>query len=579
MRNLGVQIPPEVLAGLQEKAGIIGPGLSKAIGESLPDNLPEAEKKANSIAKTFITTVEGALSQADLNGAILRSFSQSFASVDVSRQLGNQLSGAIGLAFSFVQEAPGAGGTTGTAGKALVAIFTKAIGDFPNEVLGQKFADLMNTGFKFAISASGPLSQQIIATMSLAFDTAFATLPAVIGPKISFMLSAAMATSIGTNAASLGPQIVATMSLAFDTAFATLPGVLGPKLSAMFTTLFSTTVVDGISLAFALQTVFTGAINLAFMNLPAVIGPTLSTALTTGTNLALNGFGLTIQGQINAAFTTAFSGVGEAINGPLSAAFLGATGAAGTFAATMGTQMQTAANNIQSAIDPLRTSIPQPLSDGFGEAVRVTQAQLDTLVNSVKNAKSQIDAIDFYSSGYAIGSRLAAGIRASTADLVVPAANDMAQAVKDRTPNSPAKKGPLSGPGDPLRTGANVVKRFIMGLEAERPRLEALMNQLMAEVQKRNGQVSLGGFNTGGFTNSFGSSGVISGQGLSGNFNRNIGGRILQQDTDAQISQGSSRSLLQIRPGNVFITVPDANDPRKFINDLSKELMTNCVGR
>lgn len=587
IKSLGLQVSPELLKGLQEAAGEIGPGISKTLSDAVPDSIPIEQQKQNAIAQGFVKTITDAIGSADVKAAVLRSFAGAFNSEEVSRQLGQQINGALGLAFSFVQQNPGAGGQTTAAQNAILATFDKAFSTFPNSQLGDKFGTLMGTAFKFAIASGGTtVAPQIIATMSLAFDTAFATLPTVLGSKISFMLGAAFATSIGSNVGILGPQITETLSLAFDAAFALLPGVLGPKLSQMFTTLFSTAVIDGVSLAASFQRVFTGALGLAFINLPAVIGPQLSNALNQGANQALSTFGLGLQGSINQAFATAFSGVGEAINGPLSAAFLGATGSAETFATTIGGSMTKAADNIRNAINPLATDIPQPFSDGFGEAVRVTQNQLDTLVNSVKTAKSQIDAIDFYGSGYAIGSRLAQGIRDATTALVIPAADDMAAAVKDRTPNSPAKKGPLSGPGDPLRTGANIVKRLVAGMQEQQPQLISAITKLVQEFSTRSSGIDLAslfnGLNVGVGAGSnrfgFGNAGQLGSGAITGNFNKNIGGRILQQDTQANLSTKPS-NVLQIRPGQVNILVPGTNDPREWINDMSRELMTNCIGR
>lgn len=589
LKKLGQQIGGEGGAALvksaEEAITKLKGGPQKAAGDALKPAGGEAAKQGQEAAKELIDSVTEALqgSADQITASLSLAFDEALGTLG-GEILGPKLANALSTGFKFMIAS--SAGLSSQVTASLSLAFDSAFATLGTGVLGPKLAQAFTTGFQFMIANSGGLSNQVVASLSLAFDGAFAILPGILGVKISAMLSVAFATSIATSTGTLTPQIVASLSLAFDGAFAILPAILGPKISLMLGTMFATVVIDGLPLAGSLTRVFTGAFGLAFISLPAVIAPGLSNALNQGANQALQTFGTGLQGSINQAFITAFSGVGEAINGPLSAAFLGAVGAASTFATTMGSTMETAASNIDGALAPLATTIPQPFSDGFGEAVRVTGLQLDSLVNSVKTAKSQIDAIDFYASGYAIGSRLAAGIRAATAAEVIPAADAMAQAVRDRTPSSPAKKGPLSGSGDPLKTGAKIVQRLIDGIRSEEPQLAALADKLMAEFKDRNFRVDLAGAtarnirNNSGFQTSFSpQGGIINGQGLVGNFNKNVGGSILKQDTDAQISQGTSKSVLQIRPGNVFVTVPGTDDPRKFINDLSKELMTNCVGR
>lgn len=581
LKKLGEQIGGEGGAALvksaEEAITRLKGGPQKAAADALKPAGGEAAKQGNEAAQELITSVTEALrgSKDEITASISLAFDDALGILPSI--LAPKFTSMLNTTFA-TSIASNVAGLTPQIVAALSLAFDGAFAILPG-ILGPKISLMLSTSFATSIATgAAALSPQIVAALSLAFDTAFAILPGVLGPKISLMLSTSFATSIATSTAGLSPQIVAALSLAFDGAFAILPGILGPKISLMLDTAFAAVTPNGLLLAATFQTVFTGAINFALINIPAAIGPTLNQALLTGTQLGLAGFGTSIIGSVNDAFITGFSGVGAAIQAPLSAAFLGATSQISSFAATAGTIMTTAANNINNALAPLATSIPEPIGRGMADAVRVTQNQLDTLVNSVSTAKSRIDAIDFYSSGYAIGSRLAAGIRAATAAEVIPAADAMAQAVRDRTPSSPAKAGPLSGQGDPLITGGKIVKRLIEGIQAERPKLEALADKLMAEFKDRGGSINIG---TGsGFSRSLGGgSGLVNGTNLTGAFNPSIGGRILQQDTNAQIGTGTNSSVLQIRPGNINILVPDTDDPRKFINDLSRELMTNCVGR
>lgn len=577
MHQLGVNIPPEILAGLQEKAGIIGPGLSEAITKGLPETIPAEAEGQNKIAQALIKNVEDALAQADLKHAITRAFSGGFTDPTIAQNIGSQISGMLALAFSYVQANPFTSGS-GAAGTAVVAVIKSGLENMPADLVGGPLGKMLTRGFQALVGQSGELSNQIVASISLAFDTAFGILGTEVLPqKLTNMFNVAFASAIATNV-TLGDQITETMSLAFDSAFLKLPEVLGPKITTMLGNVFTALVIDPTSLSTTMTTLFTTAFTTTFTGLPEVISPPLKTALTNGVNSALVTFGTDTQTAINDAFTVAFSGVAEAVNAPLNDAFATAGTAVGTFATTLGTKAAEGADGVREALEPLRTDIPEPISEGLGEAIRVTQLQLDSLVQSVKNAEAKIRAIDFYGAGYQIGARLAAGIRASTADLVVPAADDMGQAVRDRTPNSPAKKGPLSGIGDPLVTGGNVVKRFVMGMRGEFANLVQVVEQMAALAQANGLLNNVGGFGGAGrgngLLNGFGTAGAVGGN-LVGT-NRKFGGRILKNDTSADLNSGN---VLQIRPGTVNISVPGTNDPREFINSLSKELMTNCTAR
>lgn len=54
--------------------------------------------------------------------------------------------------------------------------------------------------------------------------------------------------------------------------------------------------------------------------------------------------------------------------------------------------------------------------------------------------------------------------------------------VKDQTPSSPAKTGPLSGKGDPLYAGQEIVNRLAAGMNMEQPTLAAAANNMASTV-------------------------------------------------------------------------------------------------
>jgi hypothetical protein len=71
--------------------------------------------------------------------------------------------------------------------------------------------------------------------------------------------------------------------------------------------------------------------------------------------------------------------------------------------------------------------------------------------------------------------RLAAGIRAGGASAVA-AARDVAAQIAGAFPQSPAKWGPLSGKGDPLRSGGTIMQRLADGMRRNQA---YLMRQLI----------------------------------------------------------------------------------------------------
>lgn len=535
LKALGTQIGGEGGKALVDSAEAaitrLKGGPQKAAKDAISVKEGEAAEQGTAAAKELITTVTEALESA-----------------------APQITAAISLAFD------------------------EALGILPG-ILGPKFTAMLNTAFATSIATNTKgLSPQIVASISLAFDAAFAILPGVLGPKLSSMLSVAFATSIATNTG-LSPQIVASLSLAFDAAFAILPTVLGPKLSAMLGAVFAALDPAGAGLALSgtLTRIMQGAFGLAFISLPAVIAPLFRDALTAGTNQGLQGFGASLVGPINAAFAEGFSGVAAAIAGPVTDAFNSTLSLADGFSTDMGAKMAGAVTAMGEEMAGLDAAITPEVERAMTNAVAAVKKGGDDMVNALKNAKTQIDNIDFYGAGYSVGSRLAAGIRASTADLVVPAADAMAAAVAQRVPSSPAEKGPLSGSGDPLKTGAKIVERLVAGMRNEQPNLVNAITQLLAEFNSRQGNL---GFNGGGATGGLqtGSSNDPFSGNLLGAFNPNIKGSIIRQDRSATVSSGSTSSV-QIRPGTVNITVPGTDDPREFINNLSRELMTNCIAR
>jgi F0F1-type ATP synthase membrane subunit c/vacuolar-type H+-ATPase subunit K len=87
------------------------------------------------------------------------------------------------------------------------------------------------------------------------------------------------------------------------------------------------------------------------------------------------------------------------------------------------------------------------------------------LYNFIRNIANRVPTFMFYGIGRAMGLAIAAGL-ASTIGAAAGIAWKIAQQIANTFPHSPAKRGPLSGSGDPYLSGKRIVERLSKGMEA-----------------------------------------------------------------------------------------------------------------
>jgi Phage-related minor tail protein len=92
-------------------------------------------------------------------------------------------------------------------------------------------------------------------------------------------------------------------------------------------------------------------------------------------------------------------------------------------------------------------------------------------------------ATDLFSSGEHIIERLAAGITSAAGGALHSAMSFVANTVKSFLPFSPARQGPLSGAGDPGKSGLAIATNLGKGITAATPQAAAAALQMAARVQ------------------------------------------------------------------------------------------------
>lgn len=100
------------------------------------------------------------------------------------------------------------------------------------------------------------------------------------------------------------------------------------------------------------------------------------------------------------------------------------------------------------------------------EEVKKIETTFGTVLTNVVN---KLNSVNLHASGLKMMNDLAAGIREGIDSAVIPAVNSVMQAIKDRTPSSPPKRGPLSGTNYVDRSGKVLAEDFAGGIVAGTP--------------------------------------------------------------------------------------------------------------
>lgn len=513
---------------------------------------------------------------------------------------------------SKVKEFFGGGGDEAKVAAKAPAVDQAAVNAAADQVRKQSEAILL------ALKELAPKVQAELQNVTNIIAQGFATLGTTIGTQVT-----GIATQVGTALTALATNLTTTM--------ATLTTTLLTQLVTLATTLTTTLTTTIATALTSLTTSFTtvgASLTAAFTTIFASLGAQATAFFGTALPATVQGGMAALQANLttglSAAFQAAFAAVGPVIDAAMAGAFANASGAAQAGMAGIVAAVTSGVGAITAAVAPLPQAIGQPVVDGFAKALAAAQTGVNALVRAVADGASKIRALgqSYFDSGAYIGQRLADGMNSKT-EAVRQASMNLAAASKTPLPSSPAKEGPLSGHGDTYYSGQTIVDRLVKGIEERRATIAAVIDKIAATIHDgasgaginlklpsgnatvnkaiqliRDNQdplakaidrlnLTLGALPQNlsrGLSIGFGAAGggATPGAALTGRFDRSIGGRILKQDTSAAFGDNAGTrigsNLVQIRPGQINLKLEGIKDPKAFLDELSKELLTLVKG-
>lgn len=120
----------------------------------------------------------------------------------------------------------------------------------------------------------------------------------------------------------------------------------------------------------------------------------------------------------------------------------------------------------------------QAAANSWRDGITNIQTDSQSITQAAANAIRSNLNINVYSSGVAVGSTFAAGLRSQIGN-VSAAADALAAAARRKFPNSPAKEGPFSGSGWIEHSGDSVGNTFAAGLRRSAKTVSEAANNLM----------------------------------------------------------------------------------------------------
>lgn len=183
---------------------------------------------------------------------------------------------------------------------------------------------------------------------------------------------------------------------------------------------------------------------------------------------------------------TAFANLGGAIWGALVGGFQQAVNGAEAGIGGLWGMVSGVAGRVGSGLANIGSSIWNALSTGFGEAVKGAENGLTTLWSKlsglgtdIKNAVPDLGSV-LYEAGKTVIASLARGITEAIPGALGSAMSGVGGFITSHLPHSPAKRGPLSGAGDPLKSGLALTNRLAAGINSGAPTVSMAMTDLLA---------------------------------------------------------------------------------------------------
>jgi hypothetical protein len=151
-------------------------------------------------------------------------------------------------------------------------------------------------------------------------------------------------------------------------------------------------------------------------------------------------------------------------------------------------------NSVKAVFLDFVHSVESAASGGRAAIVNFANNVKDKVSQAISNVIGFVKSIpdrvkEFFSQTlswlYQAGKNLIQGLINGIMAMVNPLGSAMSfvgQKVKDNVPHSPAKEGPLSGKGDTLYAGQEIVKRLALGMEMAAPQLSSASSNVMSNV-------------------------------------------------------------------------------------------------
>jgi hypothetical protein len=117
------------------------------------------------------------------------------------------------------------------------------------------------------------------------------------------------------------------------------------------------------------------------------------------------------------------------------------------------------------------------------DAINKISASIDNWWHSIEDKA--------YDAGKQVAKRLADGLRDGVGPFIAPAMGVVGQFILDHLHRSPAKRGPLTGQGDMLLRGRELVNRLALGIRQATPNLDRAMDSAINSVTFGPGSVNV----------------------------------------------------------------------------------------
>lgn len=220
-----------------------------------------------------------------------------------------------------------------------------------------------------------------------------------------------------------------------------------------------------------------------------------------------------VTSTIRSVVTSVFGAVRSVTSSTWSAVRSAVSGATSSVRSAVSSAFSAVRSVVSSVGSFVRSTIPA----AFRSAVSGATAAVTSLLSTVRSIPGRIlGALAglgslLVSAGRSVIEGLARGIRDAIGS-VIAAVGDAASAVTDFWPFSPAKRGPLSGDGDPARIGERVARMLAAGIQAGTPDVARSSGQL-AGAAAGGLAVDLAGAGAGGASVVFARGAIVVGPG------------------------------------------------------------------